>query len=76
MHNKKTSFNILYAISFAWQLGFLVAFPILGFGFLGSLIDNLLKTKSLLTIFGFLIGIGVAIYETINMLAPLLKKYD
>lgn len=67
-------FKILYAIAFAWQLGFLIAFPILGFGLLGRFLGDLVGLRNLLTLVGLILGVGIAIYETINMISPMVKK--
>lgn len=72
--NKKNNFAIFYAISLAWQLGFVIIVPIGGFLFLGFLADKFLKTKPLFLIIFLLIGIIVTIYETYCLFIPLVKK--
>ena len=71
MPGKSNSFKIFYAISIAWQLGFLIAFPIMGFGFLGIFLDSRLGIH-VLTSIGFGIGAIIAGYETFSMLKPFL----
>lgn len=72
--SKKDGFKTFYAISFAWQLGFLIAIPIGGFLFLGYWADKFFKTQPWLLIFGIFIGAGVTIYEVYHLLVPLMKN--
>lgn len=71
---KHGNFKILYALSFAWQLGFLIAAPLTILIIIGLWIDNILKTGPLLVISGVLIGLTITIYEIYHMLLPLIKK--
>jgi F0F1-type ATP synthase assembly protein I len=70
----KNNLKTFYALSVAWQLGFLIAISIGGFLFLGFLGDKFLGTKPFLLIVGMLVGIIVTIYEVYHLLAPLIKK--
>lgn len=74
MPSEKDSFKVFYALSLAWQLGFLIAVPIIGFLFLGFWGDRLLGTKPLFLIIGFLAGMGITIYELYHTLTPLIKN--
>ncbi len=71
---KKDNFKTFYALSLAWQLGFLIAIPIAGFMFLGFLADEFLGVSPLFLIAGLIIGAGVTVYEIYHLLAPLIKK--
>ncbi len=71
--NKRNNFKIFYALSFAWQLGFLIVVSIGGFLFLGFWGDKFFSTQPLFLIFGLLVGIVVTIYEVHHLLAPLIK---
>jgi len=71
---KKSGFKTFYALSLAWQLGFLIAVPIGGFMFVGYLGDRFLKTQPLLLLAGLFVGIFVTIYEVYHMLTPLIEK--
>lgn len=77
--SKPSSFKTFYAISLAWQLGFLIIFPILGFGVIGFLIDTHLNSSYLYSSAGLLVGAVLAAYETFKMLEPFIvnkhKKY-
>ena len=53
--SKKENFKTLYAISLAWQLGFLIIIPIGGFLLLGLWGDKLLNTQPFFLITGILI---------------------
>lgn len=72
-HNK---FQLWYAISLAFQLGFLIVVPLSGFMLLGFWGDNLLHSSPWFLLAGTLIGLGLTIYETYYFLLPLIKKHD
>ena len=69
----KNNFKTFYALSMAWQLGFLIAVPIAGFLFLGYLGDKFFKTSPLFLITGLVVGIVITIYEVYHSLIPLIK---
>ncbi|MCD6284040.1 AtpZ/AtpI family protein [bacterium] len=73
---KKYNIKIFYAISFAWQLGFLIAIPLAGFIFLGFYLDKFFHTHPFFLIGGIIIGIITSIYETYHLIVPLIEKYD
>jgi len=74
MSFKKDYFRIFYALSLAWQLGFIIAIPIGGFLLLGFFLDEFFETKPLFLIGGFLIGFAITLYEVYHMLLPLIKQ--
>lgn len=71
---KNNNFKKFYAVSFAWQLGFLIIFSLGGFMFLGFEADKHFNTSPLFLILGLLVGLAVSIYETYHMLIPLIKE--
>ena len=71
---KKDGFKTFYALSFAWQLGFLIAVPLAGFMFLGFLADEFFGVSPLFLIAGFAVGTAATVYEVRHLLAPLIKK--
>ena len=70
---QKNNFKIFYALSLAWQLGFLIAISIGGFLFLGILGDKFFKTQPFLSFLGLVVGIVITIYEVYHLLIPLIK---
>lgn len=72
--SQKNNFKTFYALSLAWQLGFLVAIPIGGFLFLGLLGDRFFKTEPFFLILGLLVGIIITVYEVYHLLIPLIKE--
>ena len=70
---QKDNFKIFYALSLAWQLGFIIVVPIGGFLFLGILGDKFFKTQPFLSLLGLIVGIVVAIYEAYYSLIPLIE---
>jgi len=74
--SQKNNFKTFYALSIAWQLGFLIALAIGGFLFLGSLVDNFLQTQPFFIILGALTGIIVSIYEVYHLFIPLIKDKE
>jgi F0F1-type ATP synthase assembly protein I len=73
---KKDNFKIFYALSFAWQLGFLIVIPIGGFILLGSFVDDIFKTKPIFLITGSSTGIIITAYEIYHLLIPLIKDKE
>jgi len=74
--SQKDGYKIFYALSLAWQLGFLIALPIIGFILLGFWSDKFFKTQPIFLIFGLLLGILITIYEVYHWLIPLIKNKD
>ena len=79
IYNQRRSgddFSFFYAVSFAWQLGFLIAFPIAGFMFVGFISDEYLGTKPLLLFIGVFIAFIISAYEVYHMIVPMIKKQE
>ncbi len=74
--NNKDSdtFKIWYALSFAFQLGFLIAVPITGFMLLGLWGDRNFQTSPLLLIVSMIAGVAITFYEIYRLLLPLLTN--
>ncbi len=70
---QKDNFKIFYALSLAWQMGFIIVIPIGGFLFLGILGDKFFKTQPFLSLLGLIVGIVIAIYEAYYSLIPLIE---
>lgn len=73
---KKDNFKTFYALSLAWQLGFLIAIPIGAFLFLGVLGDRFFKTEPFLLLLGILTGLIITVYEMYHLFIPLIKNSD
>jgi F0F1-type ATP synthase assembly protein I len=73
---KNDNFKKFYAVSFAWQLGFLIIFSLGGFMFLGLEADKYFNTNPLFLIIGLIVGLVVSIYETYHMLIPIIKTEE
>lgn len=73
---QKSNFKTFYALSIAWQLGFLIAVPIAGFLFLGLLGDKFFKTQPFLLLLGLIVGIVITIYEVYHLFIPLIKNKE
>ncbi len=74
MKKNKNQIKTWYAISLAFQLGFLIIVSIGGFIFLGILGDKYLHTSPFLLIIGIIIGLVITVYEVYHLLVPLIKK--
>ena len=74
--SQKSNFKTFYALSIAWQLGFLIAIPIGGFIFLGILGDRFFGTEPFILLLGLLVGIVITIYEIYHLLVPLIKNKE
>ncbi len=57
MMNKKNDFSVWRIVGIAWNLGWLIALPLVGFAIAGRFFDKWLKTSPLF----FLIGVILAI---------------
>lgn len=74
MPSNKKGFKIFYALSIAWQLGFIIAVPIGGFMLLGLWGDNVLGTRPFLLVVSLFIGFIITAYEIYHMFYPLIKE--
>jgi len=74
VEKNKDGFKLWYAISFAFQLGFIVVFPIVGFIVLGLWIDRAFNSTPLLLIVGVFVGFAVTVYEVYHFLIPLIES--
>ena len=74
--NSGSGFKTWYAISFAFQLGFIVVIPLAGFILLGLGIDKILNTFPLFLLAGVVAGFVMTIYEVYHFLAILIKEDD
>jgi len=72
----KNKFKVLYALSLAWQMGFLIAVPLAGFILLGMFIDNNLATYPFFVIIGAVLGIAITFYEAYHWMAPFLEDKE
>ena len=70
------TFRFWYAISLAWQFGFIIMAPLVGSLFLGSLADRFFQTQPIFLLVGLLIGMIVMIYEGYHALSPFFKQHD
>lgn len=75
-NNKKKSdqLNVFYALSLAWQMGFLIIAPILLFLFGGYMIDKWLKTAPLFIIISIFAALAVSVYEIHHLIRPMLEN--
>lgn len=71
---KKNNFKTFYAISIAWQLGFFIAVPIIGFLFLGILADKFFGTRAIFLFLGLFLGTIITVYQVHRLLIPLIKN--
>jgi len=72
--SNKDDFKVLYALSFAWQLGFFIIVPIGGFLALGYFGDKFFHSYPLLVILGLILGLASSIWGTYTLLIPLISK--
>ena len=69
---RKSQFRVLYAVSFAWQLGFLIAIPMVLLILIGLWLDNYFQTHPLFIVAGAVAGISLTVYEVYHHLHPLI----
>lgn len=75
-NKNQDGFKIWYAISFAFQLGFLIVVPIGGLMLLGLWADKSFGTAPILLIIGMIAGLIIVVYEIYHLLTPLIRKND
>ncbi len=71
---KNQNERIIYAISLAIQLGFLIAFTLIIFIGGGFLLDKYLGTLPLFLLCGLFLGLILSFYEIYKLLLPLIKS--
>lgn len=72
MQEDQRQMQLLYAISMALQMGFLIVAPLIGFLLLGRWLDQELGTHPFLLLGGIAIGLGITAYELYHSLHPFL----
>jgi len=75
LQKQSPDFKFWYALSLAWQLGFLIIVPIVGFMALGIWLDAVVSTPPLFLLIGLVIGIGITAYEVYHSLFPFLNRH-
>ncbi len=71
--SQKNGFKTFYAVSFAWQLGFIIAVPMAGFMFLGFWLDKKIGVSPLFLIISSIAGLAISIRGVYHLIEPLLK---
>jgi len=66
--------KIWYALSFAFELGFIIAIPIGGFTLAGLWADNTFHTSPWLLFAGIIFGLIITIAGVYNLLRPITDK--
>jgi len=72
VRNEKT--KVILALSVAFQLGFAIAIPLVGFLWLGIYLDEKFKTSPWLFILAIILGLGFAFFQLRYFILPFLKK--
>ena len=68
------NFKIFYALTLAWQLGFIIVFPLLGFILLGIYLDDISGRSPFFLIVGVLTGLGINAYEMFHLFDQILER--
>ncbi len=71
---RKIETKLLYALSLAAQLGFLIIAPLVGFIWLGVFLDRKFSSAPAFLLTGLVIAFALTGYETYHLLEPLLEK--
>jgi len=71
---KDKKFNSLFLLSFATQLGFSLAIPLLVCIGLGIFVDNKLASKPNGIILGIILGFSASLYMLWKSIKPYIKK--
>ena len=71
---KSDQLNVFYALSLAWQMGFLIIAPILLFLFGGYMIDKWLKNAPFFIVISIFAALAVSVYEIHHLIKPMLES--
>jgi len=66
--------NIFYLLSFASQLGLIIAIPLVGFFLLGVFLDKKLGTLPWLSLLFSILGFVFVVFEVRSYIVPILKE--
>ena len=66
--------KVFYVLSFAFQLGLMIAIPVVGFLLLGVFLDRKFGTLPWLLILFSIFGCVVAAFEVASYIMPIFKK--
>lgn len=71
--------NVWQALGLAWELGFIIAIPLVVFGSIGKYADGYFNTKPWLTLLGIFLSIIITViwlYRRLKPLIPSVKNRD
>jgi len=74
MNHPKSQFKLYYSLSFAWQLGFLIAAPLVLLLLIGYWLDRALYTSPFFILTGVFGGMIFSAYEIYHLIAPLISN--
>ncbi len=72
----RDNFKTFYALSLAWQLGFLIAVPLAGFMIAGFWLDKKINSGPFMLLAGMIVGVVITVYEVYHLLAPLISDKE
>jgi F0F1-type ATP synthase assembly protein I len=61
--------SLFLSLRLAWNLGFIIALPVVIFGFGGAYLDKYLKTSPLFVLIGFVLAVlisGIGVYRKVK----------
>ncbi len=76
MENEKKNnlAKIAYALSLAFQLGFIIAIPLVVFCFIGIAVDKKFNTQPNMFIISLVVGLYLGVYSAYKWIIPIIKK--
>ncbi|PKL72474.1 hypothetical protein CVV26_01450 [Candidatus Kuenenbacteria bacterium HGW-Kuenenbacteria-1] len=77
MNNKKNDKeNFLTTLSLAWELGYLIALPLIFFALVGHFLDKYFFTSPWLFLFGILLAIIISVYIVYKKTIKVIKSIE
>ena len=75
MENREKS-GFWQALGIAWELGYVIAIPIVVFGLLGRFLDKKFQTSPWLLLAGIIISIAISSFGLVSKFKKMLKKIE
>ena len=76
-HRPAQTPSLWSALQLAWNLGYLIALPVVAFGFIGASLDRRLGTSPWCTLIGFILAIvlsGIAVWRKVREVTREMEK--
>ncbi|PIS41047.1 MAG: hypothetical protein COT26_00065 [Candidatus Kerfeldbacteria bacterium CG08_land_8_20_14_0_20_43_14] len=73
---KQEKSNFWQALGLAWELGYVIAIPIVVFGLLGRFLDKKFHSSPWLLLAGIIVSIAISSFGLVSKFKKMLKKIE